>query len=89
MAPAIGWVWAGPQLIAPSRLGRSFRWRLASSWVTNFGDGITLAAGPLLVASQTRDPLAMAMAAFLQRLRPDDGTTGTGQYAVRMLVIPR
>ncbi len=30
--------------------------------------GITLAAGPLLVASQTRNPLAVAMAAFLQRL---------------------
>ena len=56
------------ELIAPSRLGRSFRWLLASSWVTNLGDGITLAAGPLLVASQTRNPLAVAMAAFLQRL---------------------
>ena len=55
-------------LIAPSRLGRSFRWLLASSWVTNLGDGITLAAGPLLVASQTHDPLTVAMAAFLQRL---------------------
>ena len=56
------------ELIAPSRLGRGFRWLLASSWVTNLGDGITLAAGPLLVASQTRNPLAVAMAAFLQRL---------------------
>ena len=56
------------ELIAPSRLGRSFRWLLASSWVTNFGDGITLAAGPLLVASQTHDPLTVAMAAFLLRL---------------------
>ena len=56
------------ELIAPSRLGGSFRWLLASSWVTNFGEGITLAAGPLLVASQTRNPLAVAMAAFLQRL---------------------
>ena len=56
------------ELIAPSRLGRSFRWLLASSWLTNLGDGITLAAGPLLVASQTRNPLAVAMAAFLQRL---------------------
>jgi MFS family permease len=55
-------------LIAPSRLGRSFRWLLASSWVTNLGDGITLAAGPLLVASQTRSPLTVAMAAFLLRL---------------------
>jgi MFS family permease len=56
------------ELIAPARLGRSFRWLLASSWVTNLGDGITLAAGPLLVASQSRNPLTVAMAAFLLRL---------------------
>jgi predicted MFS family arabinose efflux permease len=55
-------------LVAPPRLGRDFRWLLASNWVTNIGDGITLAAGPLLVASQTRNPLAVAMATFLQRL---------------------
>jgi MFS family permease len=55
-------------LVAPARLGHDFRWLLASSWVTNLGDGITLAAGPLLVASQTHDPLAVAMATFLQRL---------------------
>ena len=55
-------------LVVPPRLGHSFRWLLASSWVTNLGDGITLAAGPLLVASQTRSPLAVAMATFLQRL---------------------
>jgi MFS family permease len=55
-------------LVAPPRLGHSFRWLLASSWVTNLGEGITLAAGPLLVASQTHYPLAVAMAAFLQRL---------------------
>jgi predicted MFS family arabinose efflux permease len=59
--------WLAEQ-IAPSRLGRSFRWLLASSWVTNLGEGITLAAGPLLVASQTHSPLAVAMAALLQRL---------------------
>ncbi len=56
------------EIIAPSRLGRGFRWLLASSWVTNLGDGVTLAAGPLLVASRTHNPLAVAMAAFLQRL---------------------
>jgi MFS family permease len=56
------------EFIAPSRLGRSFRWLLASSWVTNLGEGITLAAGPLLVASQTHNPLAVAMAVLLQRL---------------------
>jgi predicted MFS family arabinose efflux permease len=56
------------ELVVPARLGRSFRWLLGSSWVTNLGDGITLAAGPLLVASQTHNPLAVAMATFLQRL---------------------
>ena len=56
------------EFVVPSRLGRSFRCLLASSWVTNLGDGITLAAGPLLVASQTHNPLTVAMAAFLQRL---------------------
>lgn len=55
-------------LVAPARLGRDFRWLLGSSWVTNLADGITLAAGPLLVASQTHNPLAVAMAVFLQRL---------------------
>lgn len=54
--------------IAPARLGRSFRWLLGSSWVSNIGDGIGLAAGPLLVASQTNDPLLVALAALLQRL---------------------
>jgi MFS family permease len=56
------------EVVAPARLGHSFRWLLASSWITYLGDGITLAAGPLLVASQTRNPLAVAMAALLQRL---------------------
>jgi len=55
-------------VVAPSRLGHNFRWLMASSWVTNIGDGIGLAAGPLLVASQTRDPFLVALAALLQRL---------------------
>jgi predicted MFS family arabinose efflux permease len=54
--------------IAPPRMGSSFRWLLTSWWVTNVGDGIALAAGPLLVASQTRDPLLVALATLLQRL---------------------
>ena len=53
---------------APSRLGRSFRWLLASSVISNVGDGIALAAGPLLVASQTRDPLLVSMALLAQQL---------------------
>lgn len=54
--------------IAPARLGRPFRWLLASSIITNVGDGIALAAGPLLVASQTRDPLLVSMAVLSQQL---------------------
>ena len=54
--------------VAPPRLGRPFRWLLASSWVSNLGDGIGLAAGPLLVASETRDPFLVALAVVLQRL---------------------
>jgi len=56
------------ETIAPVRLGRSFRWLLASSIATNLGDGLTLAAGPLLVASLTRDPFLVSMAVFAQTL---------------------
>jgi hypothetical protein len=56
------------ELVSPTRLGTSFRWLLGSVVVTNLGDGITLAAGPLLVASLTRDPLLVALAVFLQQL---------------------
>jgi MFS family permease len=55
-------------VVAPPRMGAGFRWLLASSWTSNLGDGIALAAGPLLVASQTRDPVLVALAAVLQRL---------------------
>jgi hypothetical protein len=51
-----------PETIAPSRLGRSFRWLLASSFISNIGDGIALTAGPLLVASLTHDPFIVSMA---------------------------
>lgn len=49
-------------------MGRDFRWLMSSSWIGNIGDGIALAAGPLLVASQTRNALLVALAAALQRL---------------------
>jgi hypothetical protein len=49
-------------------MGNRFRWLLASFWVTNIGDGIALAAGPLLIASQTRDPVLVALATLLPRL---------------------
>lgn len=53
---------------APRRLGGDFRWLLGSSWLSNLGDGFNAAAGPLLVASQTRSPALVAAAALLQRL---------------------
>ena len=52
--------------IAPARLGRSFRWLLSATVVENVGDGIALAAGPLLVASQTRDPFLVSLALLCQ-----------------------
>ena len=54
--------------VSPARLGVGFRWLLASSWISNLGDGIAIAAGPLLVASQTDDAFLVALAALLQWL---------------------
>lgn len=50
------------ETVFPTRLGTGFRWLVGSSWVTNLGDGVLIAAGPLLVASQTRNPLLVAAA---------------------------
>ena len=58
------------EIVAPRRFGTGFRWLIASSWLSNLGDGIAIAAGPLLVASLTHDPLLVASAAFLQWLPP-------------------
>jgi predicted MFS family arabinose efflux permease len=52
----------------PARLGSSFRWLWASSTVNNAADGIVIAAGPLLVASQTRDPFLVALALLAEYL---------------------
>ncbi len=56
--------------VAAPRLGVGFRWLLASSWVSNLGDGVAIAAGPLLVASQTDDAFMVALAALVQWLPP-------------------
>lgn len=56
------------EAIVPARLGSPFRWLLSGSIVTNIGDGIALAAGPLLVASLTRDPFLVSMALMSQYL---------------------
>ena len=58
------------ETVAPARLGPGFRWLLSSSWLSNTGDGIAIAAGPLLVASQTHDPFLVSLAALLQWLPP-------------------
>ena len=52
------------ETVFPARLGRSFRWLVASSWASNLGDGLMMAAGPLLVASQTHNPMLVAGAAW-------------------------
>ncbi|MDT4970230.1 MAG: hypothetical protein QOG22_373 [Pseudonocardiales bacterium] len=57
-------------VVAPKRLGSGFRWLLASSWLSNVGDGISIAAGPLLVASLTGNAFLIACAALLQWLPP-------------------
>lgn len=56
------------ELIAPRRLGGSFRWLLASTWTSNIGDGIALSAAPLLIASVTSSPFLVAAGAMMQIL---------------------
>lgn len=56
------------EAVLPARMGVAFRWLIGATWLSNLGDGITVAAGPLLIASQTQDPLLVALGALLQRL---------------------
>lgn len=56
------------ELIAPRRMGSDFRWLLASTWTSNVGDGVALAAAPLLIASMTSSPILVAAGAILQFL---------------------
>ncbi|MFS0913258.1 MFS transporter [Microbacterium sp. 179-I 3D2 NHS] len=56
------------ELVAPRRMGRDFRWLLASSWTSNVGDGVALAAAPLLIASMTSSPILVAAGAIMQFL---------------------
>ena len=56
------------ETLAPPRLGPSFRWLLAATVVNNIGDGVAISAGPLLVASQTRDPFLVSMALLSEYL---------------------
>ena len=54
--------------VAPRRLGSSFRWLLSATVINNAGDGVVIAAGPLLVASLTRDPFLVSMALLSEYL---------------------
>ena len=56
------------ETVFPRRLGTPFRWLLGSSRLSNIAEGIQVTAGPLLVASETRDPLLVSLAAVLQYL---------------------
>ncbi|WP_336646802.1 MFS transporter [Microbacterium sp. USHLN186] len=56
------------ELIAPRRLGPDFRWLMSAAWTSNIGDGIALAASPLLIASMTSSPVLVASGAMLQFL---------------------
>jgi MFS family permease len=58
------------EMLLPARLGASFRWLLAAFWTTSLGDGVALASGPLLVASLTRDPFLVSLAALLRWAPP-------------------
>jgi MFS family permease len=58
------------EAVVPARLGNGYRWLLASSWTTNLGDGVAVAAGPLLLASLTRDPFLVSLAALLRWAPP-------------------
>ncbi|SBT67093.1 Na+/melibiose symporter [Micromonospora sediminicola] len=54
--------------VPAGRLGRDFHLLWAASAVSNLGDGITLVAAPLLVASIAPDPAAVAAAALAPQL---------------------
>jgi MFS family permease len=56
------------EVLAPRRLGPSFRWLLSATVINNAGDGVVVSAGPLLVASQTRDPFLVSLALLSEYL---------------------
>src|SRR5688572_11356450 len=56
------------EAVVPARLGIAFRWLVGSAWTSNLADGLGLAAAPLLMATQTRDPFVVGLSVVLQRL---------------------
>jgi MFS family permease len=63
-----GWICRQVERVVPARLGPGFRWLLAATVVNNAGDGVVISAGPLLVASQTRDPFLVSLALLMEYL---------------------
>jgi MFS family permease len=62
------WILVAVERIVPARLGPSFRWLVTASVINNAGDGVVVSAGPLLVASQTRDPFLVSLALLMEYL---------------------
>jgi MFS family permease len=54
--------------MAAPGLGRDFRALWAANSVSTLGDGMVAAAGPLLVASVSADPVLIGLAVFVQQL---------------------
>jgi MFS family permease len=55
-------------ILAPARLGPEFRRLLAAFWLYYAADGISIAAGPLLIASLSHNAFLIASGALLQWL---------------------
>ncbi len=68
----------------PPRFGRSFRWLLSSTIVNNAGDGVVVSAGPLLIASLTRDPFLVSLALLMEYLPTLFFSVFTGVIADRV-----
>ena len=54
--------------LTSARLGADFTKLWTAAAVSNIGDGVTMVAGPLLVATLTTDPAAVAGAVFAQQV---------------------
>lgn len=54
------------ELLSPKKLGGTFRRVLMTSILSNLGDGVLIAAGPLLVQLLTKDPFLVSLALFMQ-----------------------
>lgn len=70
--------------LVSARLGADFTKLWTASAVSNIGDGVTMAAGPLLIASRTTDPALIGGAVFVQQLPWLLFTLISGAYVDRL-----